>query len=58
MVEDAAEELGGDFGRVIAELLNRAALARRRQLLDWFTENAPRSGPSSVPLIREERDER
>src|SRR4051812_16656189 len=44
MIEDAAEECGGNRGRALAELLNRAAIARRRQLLDWFAENAPRSG--------------
>jgi len=58
MAEDAAEESGGDLGRAMAELLNRAAMARRRQLLDWFAENAPRSGTSSVTLIREDRDAR
>jgi hypothetical protein len=58
MVEDAAEELGGDLGLAMAELLNRAAMARRRQLLEWFAENAPRSGTSSVKLIREDRDAR
>jgi hypothetical protein len=58
MVEDAAEEFGGDFGMAVTELLNRAATARRRQLLDWFAENAPRSGTSSVNLIREDRDAR
>ena len=58
MVEDAAEDSGGDPGLAIAELLNRAAMARRRQLLDWFAENAPRSGTSSVKFIREDRDAR
>jgi len=58
MVEDAAEESDGDLGLAVAELLNRAAMARRRQLLDWFAENAPRSGTSSVRLIREDRDAR
>jgi hypothetical protein len=57
MIEDAAEE-SGNLGLAIAELLNRAAMARRRQLLDWFSENAPRSGTSSVKLIREDRDAR
>ena len=56
MIEDAAEALEGDFGRAAAELLNRAAMARRRQLLDWFAENAPRVGASSVDMIREDRD--
>lgn len=56
MIEDAAEDSGGDLGLAVAELLNRAAMARRRQLLDWFAENAPRSGTSSVKLIREDRD--
>jgi hypothetical protein len=56
MVEDAAEESGANFGLAVAELLNRAAMARRRQLLDWFADNAPRSGTSSVQLIREDRD--
>jgi hypothetical protein len=58
MVEDAAEDSGGNLGLAVAELLNRAAMARRRQLLEWFTENAPRSGTSSVKLIREDRDAR
>ena len=58
MIEDAAEESGGDLGRAMAELLNSAAMARRRQLLDWFAENAPQSGTSSVRLIREDRDAR
>jgi hypothetical protein len=58
MVEDAAEDSDGNLGLAIAELLNRAATARRRQLLDWFAENAPRSGTSSVELIREDRDAR
>lgn len=58
MVEDAAEESGEGLGAAVAELLNRAAMARRRQLLDWFAENAPRQGTSSVKLIREDRDAR
>ena len=56
MIEDAAEESNGDLGLAVAELLNRAAMARRRQLLDWFAENAPRGGGSSVDLIREDRN--
>ena len=58
MIEDAAEALEGDLGRAAAELLNRAAMARRRQLLDWFAENAPHAGASSVDLVREDRDAR
>jgi hypothetical protein len=58
MIEDAADESGGDLGAAAAELLNRAAMARRRQLLDWFSENAPRQGTSGVKLIREDRDGR
>jgi hypothetical protein len=58
MVEDAAEDSGGNLGLAVTELLNRAAMARRRQLLDWFAESAPRSGTSSVELIREDRDAR
>jgi hypothetical protein len=56
MIEDAAEQVEGNLGRAAAELLNRAAMARRRQLLDWFVENAPRIGATSVDLIREDRD--
>lgn len=58
MIEDAADESGGDLVSATIELLNRAAMARRRQLLDWFTENAPRQGTSAVTLIREDRDAR
>jgi hypothetical protein len=58
LVEDAAEDSGGNLGAAVAELLNRAAMARRRQLLDWFAENAPRSGTSSAELIRADRDAR
>jgi hypothetical protein len=58
MLEDAAEETEGDLGRALAELINRASLARRRQLLDWFTEHAPGTGTSSVAMIREDRDGR
>jgi hypothetical protein len=58
MIEDAAEDSGGDLGRAMAELLSQAAMARRRQLLDWFAENAPKKGISSVGLIREDRDAR
>jgi hypothetical protein len=56
MVEDAAEESGASPGVAVAELLNRAAMARRRELLDWFAQNAPQSGTSSVSLIRQDRD--
>jgi hypothetical protein len=56
MVEDAAEESGTSAGHAVAELLNRAAMVRRRHLLDWFAENAPQTGTSSVKLIREDRD--
>src|SRR5215210_812231 len=58
MIEDAAENSNGNLGLGVAELLNSAAMARRRQLLDWFAENAPHSGTSSVSLIREDRDAR
>jgi hypothetical protein len=56
MIADAAEDCSGNLGLGVAELLNSAAMARRRQLLDWFAENAPHSGTSSVKLIREDRD--
>lgn len=58
MLEDAAEETKGDLAFTVAELINRASMARRRQLLDWFSENAPRGGSSSVTMIREDRDAR
>lgn len=58
MIEDAAEEAGGDVGLAVAEFLNRAAMARRRQLFAWFAENAPPSGTRSADLIREDRDAR
>jgi hypothetical protein len=58
MIEDAAENSNGNLGLGVAELLNSAAMARRRQLLDWFAENAPHGGTSSVSLIREDRDAR
>ena len=58
MLEDAAEEHSADLGQAVAELLNGAAAARRRQLLEWFAQNAPRVGTSSVELIREDRDAR
>ena len=58
LIEDAAEDSDGDLGRAVATLLNRAAMARRRQLLDWFAENTAANGTNSVKLIREDRDER
>jgi hypothetical protein len=58
LLEDVAEDFGGDLGLAIVELLNRAALARRRTLFDWFADNAEGSGTSSVTLVREDRDAR
>ncbi len=58
LLDDAAESIGGDLGLAVAELLNQAALARRRNLLDWFAENTQGSGTTSTKLIREDRDAR
>ena len=58
LLEDAAEEAGTDLVEAAVELLNRAATARRRQVLDWFAQHANGQGSSSTALIREDRDAR
>ena len=57
MVREKAGE-DGNLGAAVADLLRELVIARRKDLLDWFTQNA--SGPTSdsVELIREAREDR
>lgn len=58
MLEDVAEEKGLTLTGAATELLNQAALLRRRATLDWFAANTKHSSISAVDLIREDRDGR
>ncbi len=58
MLEDYCEEHGGDLAAAATGLLNEVALERRRQLLDWIRDNAPKVSGDSTDMIREDRDAR
>lgn len=59
MLEDIAQETGGDLSGALVALMNGAAKRRRQATLDWFAANAgPASGKSSVDMVREDRDAR
>lgn len=58
MIDDVAEEIDGDRASAVVKLLNDAAMARRRQILEWFAQNMPKGTSNSVDLIREDRDAR
>ena len=44
--------------RLKAKLVERITMVRRSRLLDWFAANAPKTGTSSVELVREDRETR
>lgn len=58
LLEDYRESQGGSLADAIVGLLNAIALERRRQLLDRFPLQGPRSPIDSTDLIREDRDAR
>lgn len=58
LLEDVAEEHALTLGEAAVELLNRAAVRRRQNTLDWFAENTQHSTTSSADLIRADRDAR
>lgn len=57
-VEDYCEEFGVTAEEAIAAIIDKAALDRRKRLIDWFAVNSPKSTSDSVDLIREDRDAR
>jgi hypothetical protein len=58
LLEDYRESQGGSLADAVVGLLNAIALERRRQLLDRFPLQGPRSPIDSTDLIREDRDAR
>jgi hypothetical protein len=58
LLERHAMEHACSFSRAAAELLNEAAIDRKRRLLDRFPLTGERSSVDSVDLIREDRDAR
>jgi hypothetical protein len=58
MLEDYRDAEGGTLSDAIVGLLNAMALQRRRQLVEWFSANAPKVSGDSTQLIREDRDAR
>lgn len=58
LVRAVAQDRGVDTSTAMAILLNEAARARRRAILDWFDGKSTYSETSSAALIREDRDAR
>lgn len=58
MLDEMAEAVGGDRSAAVVKLLNDAAVARRRALLDEFASGMPKGASNSVDLIRDGRAER
>ena len=58
LLEELAEEHGGDLADAARDVLDRAALERRRQLLDWLAAHSPKVPGDSTELIREDRNAR
>lgn len=58
LLEDVAEEHSLTLSAAAVELLNRAAMRRRENTLDWFAANTQHSTVSSAELIRADRDAR
>lgn len=58
LVRAVALERGVDTPTAMAIVLNEAARARRRAILDWFDGKSTYSETSSAALIREDRDAR
>jgi hypothetical protein len=58
MIDDWAEEAGVDRSAATAAILEAAATARRRRLLDSLSVARMPHGHDSTQLIREDRDER
>jgi hypothetical protein len=58
MIDDWAEESGLDRAGAVAALLDAAAMARRRDLLETLSVARMPTGHDSTALIREERDAR
>lgn len=56
MIDDWADESGLDRAGAVAALLDRAAMARRRDLLETLSVARMPTGHDSTPLIREDRD--
>jgi hypothetical protein len=58
MIDDWAEESGLDRAGAVAALLDRAAAARRRDLMETLSVARMPAGYDSTALIREDRDAR
>lgn len=58
LVRAVAQDRGVDTAGAMAIVLNEAARARRRAILDWFDGKSTYSETSSAALIREDRDAR
>lgn len=58
MVDDWMEESGSDRAGAVAALLNAAAMARRRALLETLPVARMPAGHDSTAMIREDRDAR
>ena len=58
MVDDWMEESGSDRAGAVAALLNAAAMARRREMLDTLPVARMPVGHDSTAMIREDRDAR
>ena len=58
LLEDYAEEAGGDLSAAIVAILNAMALDRRRQLIDSIHRDSLPVVNDSVDIIRADRDSR
>lgn len=58
LLRQTAAEKGLDLGAAAAALLDELSTERLRKKLDWFEGRSGGGGPSSVELIREDRDSR
>lgn len=58
MIDDWAEEAGGDRAAATAAILEASAAGRRRRLLESLSVATMPVGHDSTALIREDRDER
>jgi len=58
LLEDYCEEAGTGPDKAAVDILNNAALERRRALVEKFARLSPRVSGDSTDLIREDRDGR